>query len=81
MKSFPYMMIAPVSREILANAARLSDADLVRIAGELRALADDCMMVVKSRPAPRPRPRLAVDNTHGSGPTPPFTTPDMDRAG
>ena len=63
MNPFSYMVIAPMSREILANADNLPDAELIRISGALRTLADECMMVVNRRLGARPRPRLVVDNT------------------
>jgi hypothetical protein len=72
MQPFPYLVIAPMSREILANAHHLTDEELIRIAGSLRALADEVMVIVERRfggahvprsIAGRPAPRLVVDNT------------------
>jgi hypothetical protein len=60
---FPFMALAPLAREILANADMLPDAELMRIAGSLRSLADEVMAVVDRRLGARPGPRLVVDNT------------------
>lgn len=63
MNSFPFVTLAPISREILTSADRLPDAELIRIAGNLRTLADEVMSVIDRRLGHRPRPRLVVDNT------------------
>lgn len=60
---FPFLALAPIAREILANADRLPDAELMRVAGSLRSLADEVMAVVDRRLGARPKPRLVVDNT------------------
>lgn len=63
MNTFPYVTLAPIAREILTSAERLPDAELMRIAGGLRTLADEVMSVIDRRLGRRPRPRLVVDNT------------------
>jgi predicted pyridoxine 5'-phosphate oxidase superfamily flavin-nucleotide-binding protein len=63
MNTLPYLALAPLSREILGNADRLPDAELMRIAGSLRVLADEVMSVIDQRLGARPAPRLVVDNT------------------
>jgi hypothetical protein len=60
---FPFMALAPLAGEILANANMLPDAELMRIAGSLRSLADEVMAVVDRRLGSRPGPRLVIDNT------------------
>jgi hypothetical protein len=60
---FPFLALAPIAREILANADRLPDAELMRVAGSLRTLADEVMAVVDRRLGRRPKPHLVVDNT------------------
>ena len=59
----PFLALAPLGRDILANAAHLPDTDLMRVAGSLRSLADEVMAVVDRRLGARPAPRLVVDNT------------------
>lgn len=60
---FPFLALAPLARDILANADRLPDTDLMRVAGSLRSLADEVLAVVDRRLGTRPAPRLVVDNT------------------
>lgn len=62
-RPYPFLALAPVARDILASADRLPDADLLRVAGTLRSLADEVMAVVNRRLGAHPRPRLVVDNT------------------
>ena len=59
----PFLALASISRDILAKAHHLPDADLMRIAGCLRTFADEVMAVVDRRHGSRPTPRLVVDNT------------------
>ena len=63
MKLTPFLGLVPISNEIIGNADRLSEAELVQIAGHLRGLADEAMGIVHRRLGIRPRPRLVVDNT------------------
>ena len=60
----PSLALGPISRDILANAHRLPDDELIRIAGCLRSMADEVMAVVDRRVGSRPAPHLVVDNTH-----------------
>ena len=59
----PFLKLASVSRDIVSNADRLPSAELMRIAGCLRTLADEVMAIVDRRCGARPAPRLVVDNT------------------
>ena len=59
----PFLALAPIFRDILANAHRLPDAELIRVAGCLRTMADEVMAVVDRRHGSRPAPRLVIDNT------------------
>jgi hypothetical protein len=59
----PFHGLTSISRDIAASAHQLPDAELMRIAGSLRTLADEVMAVVDRRCGARPAPRLVVDNT------------------
>jgi len=59
----PFHGLASISRDIVLNAQHLPDAELMRIAGCLRSLADEVMAVVDRRCGARPAPRLVIDNT------------------
>ena len=59
----PFLGLASISRDVMAKAHHLPDADLMRIAGCLRTFADEVMAVIDRRHGVRPMPRLVVDNT------------------
>jgi hypothetical protein len=59
----PFHGLASISRDIMVTAQYLPDAELLRIAGVLRTLADEVMAVVDRRGGARPAVHLVVDNT------------------
>jgi hypothetical protein len=59
----PFHGLSSISRDIVASAERLPDAELMRIAGCLRTMADEVMAVIDRRCGARPAPRLIIDNT------------------
>jgi predicted pyridoxine 5'-phosphate oxidase superfamily flavin-nucleotide-binding protein len=63
LSALPFLAMGAVFRDILANVDRLPDAELMRVAGCLRTLADQVMATVDQRCGSRPAPRLVVDNT------------------